>query len=64
MSRKMKRMFLSQMLALGSGTALLFSGCDPTLRADVENGVINVSQSFLTALIQAIAGAYTTPSTG
>jgi hypothetical protein len=35
-----------------SGTFFL-GGCDPELRATVENGIINLSTSLLTAFLQA-----------
>lgn len=36
------------------GTSLLFGGCDPTLRATAENGIINLSQALLTSFLSAI----------
>lgn len=33
---------------------LILGGCDPTIRATVENGIITMSSSFMTALVQAI----------
>lgn len=36
------------------GTSLLFGGCDPTLRATAENGIISVSQGLLGSLLLAL----------
>jgi hypothetical protein len=37
------------------GGSLAFGGCDPTIQATLEDGVINVSTSFLAAVLQAVA---------
>ncbi|MEW6249849.1 MAG: hypothetical protein AB1716_04325 [Planctomycetota bacterium] len=42
------------MAALLSAAALFSSGCDPTLRATVENGVITASQSLFASFLQAV----------
>jgi hypothetical protein len=42
------------MLAMGG--AFFLNGCDTETRAAVEDGIINVSSGFLTALMQAIIG--------
>jgi hypothetical protein len=46
----------SWLLATIGGLLSLVCGCDPTIRATVENGVISLSQtlfgSFITALVQ------------
>jgi hypothetical protein len=60
MLRNLKRKSVNATLAIASGTTLILGGCDPTLQATVENGIINVSTSFLTALLQAITQVYTT----
>ena len=39
---------------LAAGTTFLMSGCDPQLRATVENGIISMSTSLLGALLQAV----------
>ncbi len=39
---------------LAAGSTLILGGCDPTLRATVENGIISSSTAFLGALLQAI----------
>jgi len=39
--------------AAASGTLLFLQGCDPTLRGTVEDGIINVSTSLLTAFMRA-----------
>ncbi len=52
------------LLATLGGLLALVSGCDPTIKATVEDGVITVSQSlfgaFITALIQLAGEANTT----
>ncbi len=44
------------LLATLGGLLTFLSGCDPTIRATVENGVISLSQtlfgSFISALVQ------------
>lgn len=41
-------------IALLIGAPLLLSGCDPTIQNTVEDGVINLSTSFLASLLQAV----------
>jgi len=41
-------------LVLVAGTTLFLGGCDPTLRATVENGIINVSTSLFGAFLRAL----------
>ncbi len=36
-----------------SGSALFLDSCDPTIRATVENGIINTSSSLFAAFFQA-----------
>lgn len=60
MSGSIRQRLTIKALGLLTGTSLLLGGCDPTLQATVENGIINVSTSFLTALLQAVAQVYTT----
>lgn len=36
------------------GTTLQLGGCDPTIRATVESGIINATTSFLTTFYQAL----------
>ena len=36
-----------------SGGLFLLNGCDPTIRSTVENGIITVTNSFITSLFQA-----------
>jgi hypothetical protein len=36
------------------GLALLVSGCDPTLQATVENGIISTSQSVFGSVLNAV----------
>jgi hypothetical protein len=49
--------------ALIIGLLGLTTGCDPTLRTSVENGIINVSTSFLGALLQALLALATEAQT-
>ena len=53
MRRMMQRGHLIRLAAIMSGGLFLLSGCDPTLRATVENGIITTSNSFLASLFQA-----------
>lgn len=46
----------ARMLALLLGSPFLLGGCDPTIQATVENGIINVSTSLLSSTFQAITG--------
>ncbi len=41
-------------LAAAVGTTFFLSGCDPTLRATVENGIINVSTGLFGAFLRAL----------
>lgn len=45
-------------LALAASLIAL-TGCDPTIRATVEDGVINVSTSLLTSVAQAVSQVFT-----
>jgi hypothetical protein len=40
--------------ALMAGSAFFLEGCDPTLRATTEDGIISLSSSLVTAVIRAI----------
>ena len=44
-------------LALGS--TMILGGCSPTIQSTVENGVITISQSLLTASLSAIIELFT-----
>jgi hypothetical protein len=37
-----------------AGTTFILSGCDPQLRATVENGIITLSTSLLTSVLRAL----------
>jgi hypothetical protein len=54
-----------RLATLGTGTALFLNGCDPSVKETIEDGVITLANSFLTALLQAIVqlGAEATEST-
>ena len=54
-----KRTALRLMIALTMGTSLILGGCDPTIQATVENGIINTTTSFLTSFFQAVLQVYT-----
>jgi hypothetical protein len=41
---------------LAAGTTFILSGCDPQLRATVENGIITLSTSLLTSVMTALIG--------
>lgn len=44
-------------LATGA-TLFQLGGCDPTLRATLEDGAINVSTSLLTSVLQAVVQVF------
>ncbi len=46
------------------GLLTLSTGCDPTLRASVEDGVISVSTAFFGSLLQALVTLGTEQATG
>lgn len=47
------RLYGWRWLALATaGTTFFMSGCDPTLRTTVENGIITLSQSLLASLLR------------
>ena len=54
MRRMMQRGHLIRFAAMASGGLFFLNGCDPTLRATVENGIITTSNSFLASLFQAV----------
>jgi len=39
---------------LAAGTTFILSGCDPQLRATVENGIITLSTSVLSSVMRAL----------
>ncbi len=39
---------------LTTGTTRFLDGCDPSVKATIENGVITTTNSFITALFQAL----------
>lgn len=43
-----------RLAALSAGGMFLFSSCDPTIQSTLETGIINVANSFLAALLNAI----------
>ena len=65
MRRMMQRGHLIRLTAMLSGGLFFLNGCDPTLRATVENGIVTTSNSFIASLLQAVlqvgAEAGTTP---
>ncbi len=46
-----------RLAALLSGTTLFLEGCDPTLRATVEDGIINTSSAFVGSFLRAFIEA-------
>ena len=53
MRRTLQRGHLIRLAAALSGGLFFLSGCDPTIRSTVENGIITLSNSFLASLLQA-----------
>ena len=64
MRNRLGRVGNGWLLAAASGLLWLLCGCDPTIKATAENGLITVSQSFLTAFLQAAVQAAATKPTG
>jgi hypothetical protein len=54
MSRPIVRWRRRSLAALLVGSSALLTGCDPTLRATVEQGIITSSTSLLTSFYQAL----------
>ncbi len=54
MRRMMQRGHLIRLAAMLSGGLFILGGCDPTLQATVENGIITTSNSLLASLFQAV----------
>lgn len=48
------RMLWWRISLLAAGSTFLLGGCDPQLRATVENGIITSSTSLLASVLQAI----------
>ncbi len=48
---------------VSAGTLFQFGGCDPTIRATLEDGIINVSTSLLTAVFQALVDVLSSTAT-
>ena len=42
-----------RLATLVTGTTFFLNGCDPSIKATVEDGIITLANSFLTALLQA-----------
>ena len=42
------------LLAAAGGSVLFLSGCDPTLKGTVEDGIITTSQSVFAAFLRAL----------
>ena len=62
MTRSKFRFYNRLALVAFAGSAIL-TGCDPTLRATTENGIINLSTSFMTSLLQAVIQVFQETST-
>ena len=50
-ARKLR--FFTRLTLISCGGTAILSGCDPLLRGTTENGIINLSTSFLAAFFQA-----------
>jgi len=46
--------FARRFAPLTIGSTFILGGCDPTIQATVENGIISASTSFLGAFLQAL----------
>lgn len=61
--RTFRSLFFHRFALVTLGTTMILSGCDPTLRGTTENGLINLSTSFLTSFLQAIIQVFQETST-
>ncbi len=52
--REMQRCRERWLVVVAAGVLVLTAGCDPTLQATVEDGIISLSTSFFGALLRAI----------
>ena len=43
-----------RLATLAMGTTFFLNGCDPSIKATIEDGIITLANSFLTALLQAL----------
>jgi hypothetical protein len=53
--------WIRAILVLGGG-AFILGGCDPTIQATVENGIITTTNSLLASLLQAALQVATEPA--
>lgn len=49
-----QRVLWRRIVMLAAGSALFLGGCDPQLRATIENGIISTSTSLLASVMQAL----------
>jgi hypothetical protein len=42
------------LVTAGAGLLLFLAGCDPTLQATIENGIITTSQSLFASVLRAL----------
>ncbi len=54
MRKRLSHLGIWSAAAALAASALFSTGCDPTIQATVQNGIITTSQSLLTATLQAI----------
>lgn len=52
--RFMQRIRTWSLTASAGGSLMLLDGCDPGVQQAVEDGIINVANSFLSSMIQAV----------
>ena len=48
-----QRIVWRRLALLAAGATFLLGGCDPQIRATVEDGIISMSQSVLSSFLQA-----------
>lgn len=52
--KRFGRSIQMRVLAGAAGSALLLGGCDPTIQATVENGIITATNSLIASFFQAV----------
>ena len=54
MNKPSKRTGWWRLAAAATGTRFFLQGCDPTIRGTVEDGIINLSSTFVGLLLRAL----------
>ena len=57
--RSIKYRGLKWLALAAAGTTFILGDCDPTIQTTVENGIISLSQSFITVFFRALTAVIT-----